>query len=142
MAYRTEFSIHGIQEAQQRNLKRIAALQPAGEAGLAVRDALVALHRYAVSITHVGKYKVGGVFVGGGSLRASERIEVNGLEGKVFIDPDTKNPRSKIPPVEYAVYENARGGEHAFADRTVNEIGEDVKNRVVTRIKNAVIHVQ
>lgn len=75
-------------------------------------------------------------------MRASERIEVNGLEGKVFIDPDTKNPRSKTPPVEYAVYENARGGEHAFADRTVNEIGEEVKNRVVTRIKNAVIHVQ
>ena len=142
MPYIPQLSIEGIQEVQQRNLKRIAALQPEGAAGEATRDALVALHRYAVSITHVGKYKVNGAFVGGGSLRASHRVEVDGLEGRIYIDPAARNPRSKTRPREYGVYENARGGEHAFYDRTVDEYGPQVIARVRTKIKDAVLYAK
>ena len=142
MPYIPQLSIEGIQEVQQRNLKRIAAMQPSGEVGAAVRDAIVALHRYAVAITHVGKYQRIGTTVGGGSLRASHRMEVDGLSGMVYIDPSAKNPRSKTKPVEYGVYENARGGEHAFYDRTVNEEGPKVSNMVAGRIKDAMLYVK
>lgn len=142
MPYIPQLSIEGIQEVQKRNLARIAALTPAGKAGEAVRDALVALHRYAVSITHVGKYQRNGNTVGGGSLRASHRIEVSGLEGMVYIDPSAKNPLSKTKPAEYGVYENARGGEHAFYDRTVNEEGPRVSARVTNDIKAALLYGQ
>ena len=140
MPYNPQLSIEGIQEVQQRNLRRIAALQPEGEAGEAVRDAVVALHRHAVSITHVGRYNVGGNFVGGGALRASHRMEVDGLEGQIYIDPGARNPRSKTPPSEYGVYEHARGGEHAFYDRTESEYGPTVSERTKTKITMAVLY--
>lgn len=140
MPYIPQASIEGIQEAQKRNLMRIAALQPSGKAGEAVRDALIALHRYSVSITHVGKYQRNGNTVGGGSLRAAQRIEVEGLAGQVYIDHAAKNPLSKTKPVEYGVYENARGGEHAFFDRTVNEEGPKVEARVTDQIKAALLY--
>ena len=142
MPYNPQLSIQGIQEVQARNLKRIAALQPSGRAGIAVRDALVALHRYAVAITHVGKYLVHGDWVGGGSLRAAHRMEVEGLIGEIYIDKGANNPRSKTKPVEYGVYENARGGEHAFYDRTVNEAGPDVRSKVIDDIKDGLIYAR
>jgi len=142
MPYKPQLSIEGIQEVQQRNLRRIAALQPEGKAGEAVRDAIIALHRYAVSITHVGIYNVGGSMVGGGSLRAAHRMEVDGLEGQIYIDRGARNPRSKTKPVEYGVYENARGGEHAFYDRTSDEYGPQVVARVKDVIRDAVIYAK
>lgn len=142
MPYIPQLSIEGIQEVQARNLKRIAAMQPSGAAGEAVRDAIVALHRYAVAITHVGKYQRNGTTVGGGSLRAAHRMELEGLSGMVYIDPSAKNPRSKTKPVEYGVYENERGGEHAFYDRTINEEGPKVSGMVTARIKDALIYAK
>lgn len=142
MPYIPQLSIEGIQEVQKRNLARIAALTPAGAAGEAARDALIALHRYAVAITHVGKYKVHGSFVGGGALRAAHRMELSGLEGQIYIDKNARNPRSKTKPAEYGLYEHARGGEHAFYDRTVDEIGAQVISRVQTRIKDAMLYAK
>jgi hypothetical protein len=136
------YTIEGLQEIQKRNLKRIAAMKPGGAAEEAVRDAVVALHRYAVTITHVGKYMRGGNVVGGGSLRASHRMDVEGLEGKVYIDPGARNPLSKTKPREYGVYENARGGEHAFYDRTVDEYGPTVSARTNTKITEAILYAK
>lgn len=142
MPYIPQHSIQGIQEVQQRNLRRIAALTPAGAAGAAVRDALISLHRYAVSITHVGMYERGGNMVGGGSLRASHRIDYAGLEGKVYIDRAAKNPITGQKPSVYGVYENARGGEHAFYDRTVAEQGPKESTRAAAVIKDAMIYAK
>lgn len=138
MPYKPQMSIEGIQEVQENNLRRIAALQPEGKAGEAVRDALVALHRYAVSITHVGIYNG----VGGGSLRAAHRVEVEGIEGQIYIDPSARNPRTNKKPAEYGIYEHARGGEHAFYDRTVSEVGPTITEKVKTEIKDAVIYAK
>lgn len=115
-------------------------MQPSGAAGEAARDALIALHSYAVSITHVGVYNVNGSFVGGGALRASHRVEVDGLEGQIYIDPNARNPRSTTRPREYGIYEHARGGEHAFYDRTVDEYGPVVIERVKARVREAILY--
>lgn len=140
MPFDVKLTLTGIQEVQQRNLRRIAALQPEGAAGQAVKDALIALQRYAVQITHVGKY------VGGGALKNAHRIEIeDGLTGKVYIDPSSVSPRrttTKARPVEYGVYENARGGEHAFYDRTVNEAGPAVTERAKAYITDAVLYAK
>jgi hypothetical protein len=132
MPYNPQLSIQGVQEVMARNNRRIATMETGGAAEDAVRDAIIALHRHVVQIIHVDT----------GTLRASQRMEVDGLEGMVFIDPSARNPRGKTRPVEYGVYEHARGGEHAFYDRTQSEIGEQVKAQVTTKIKEAVIYAK
>lgn len=135
-------NIDGIQKAQENNLRRIAVMQPGGKAEEAVRDAVVALHRYAVSITHVARYDRWGVQgkAIGGSLRASHRIELDDhLGGMIYIDPSSVNPLGQRPS-KYGLYEHARGGEHAFYDRTVSEYGPTVSSRTRTRITQAVLY--
>lgn len=146
-------SITGIQEAMEHNVRRIAAMQPEGAAGEAVRDAIIALHRYAVQVTHVGRYaqSASGKYSwarppraarGGGSLKSSHRMQIDGLSGTVSIDPKSVNPLTGKKPIEYGLYENARGGEHAFYDRTVDEAGPQISARAVTKIKEAVLYAK
>lgn len=118
-------TLRGLQEAQDQNLRQIAALQPSGALGQAIREATAQLHRYAVAITHVWRIK-------GGGLRASHRMEVlgGGLGGRIYIDPAAVNPRGQRP-AEYGIYEHARGGEHAFYERAINERGEQIGDAAV-----------
>jgi len=138
--------IGGIQEAQDANARAIAALQPSGELGDAIREATTELHRYAASITHVGRYvqsKSSGKWrwagrgeagVGGGALRASHRMEVSGLRGRIYIDPGATNSRTGRRPAEYGAYEENRSGEHAFYARTLTEYGPEVARKVGDRV--------
>jgi hypothetical protein len=138
MPYTPQLTLEGAQEVQARNLRRIANMKPEGAAGEAVRDASIALHRHAVQITHVGKY------TGGGALKNSHRIRIEGLEAAIYIDPAVVSPRRsgkrKYRPVVYGVYEHERGGEHAFYDRTIDEIGGQVSARASRHIMEAVIY--
>lgn len=97
-------TVEGLREAQQANQKAIKALRPDGAFGKAIKDATVKAHRYAVSITHVDT----------GLLRGSHRMRVTGTRGEIFTG------------VSYAPEENARGGAHAFYERTVNEAGDGI----------------
>ena len=117
-------TITGIQEAQRANLEMIAALRPGGALGRAVVYATTAAHRYAVAITHGDT----------GSLRASHRVEVSGLRGRIYIDPGSVNPRSGQKPVVYGPYEHARGGSHAFYQRVIDEKGQEIGNRAMAMI--------
>lgn len=110
-----KFDIGGIQEVQEANLKTIAALRPRSVFGEAIKGAMIEAHRYAVQITHVIS----------GALKASHRMEMKrGLQGRIFVDPNSPPPRNNgTKPAEYAVYEHARGGSHAFYGRTVSEHG-------------------
>ena len=101
--------ISGILEAQQENNKVIHALEPASDFGKAIKHVVIAATRFMATITHVDT----------GSLKASERMLVKALRGEIFIDPNAVNPVSGERPAEYGIYENERGGEHAFFDRTV-----------------------
>jgi len=114
-------AIRGIQEAQQANLRQVAAVKPNGALGEAVKVGTTLAHRYAVSITHVDS----------GSLRASQRLSVQGLRGRVYLDPNAVNPRSGARPSIYGNYEHARGGSHAFYERTVEEHGNSIGDAMV-----------
>lgn len=110
-------SIGGIQEAQLANLQVIAALKPSGAFGRAIQYATVMAQRYSVVNTHVDT----------GALKASHRIDIEngGLRGIVYLDPGAINPKGQRPS-QYGVYEHARGGDHAFYEKTVRDSGEQI----------------
>jgi len=101
-------TVKGLEVLQRVNTQRIKALQPQGKLGGLVQQVLLQLHAYMVVITHRLS----------GALAASERVRMEGLRGEIFIDPGSVNPMGQRPAV-YGPFENARGGEHAFIDRTV-----------------------
>lgn len=110
-------TIKGLQETQRANLANIAAMQPTGVFGLAIKNATIQAHAYEAFIIHVDT----------GALKSSRHITINGLEGKVFTDPGAVGPKG-IPAI-YGYYEHNRGGDHAFAERTVREAGPMIAGR-------------
>ena len=128
-----KMTITGIQELQKANADIIHELKPSGARGRAVKFGLIEGHRYGVAITHVGRYKVGGVWVGGGSLRASHRMKYNPgpPSGEIFIDPSTRNPVTNQPPSIYGVHEHARGGGHAFYGRVEQERSKVISDGMI-----------
>lgn len=111
-----DMTVTGIEELQDANLRKIAALKPRGPFGRMVKFIGTALHRYSVSITHVDT----------GTLKASERLDLDLDLGRatIFLDPTAVNPRSGDRASEYGVDEHARGGTHAFFARTLRERGK------------------
>lgn len=109
------FTMSGIQALQTANNKAIAALKPDSAFGRAVKNVTVEAHRRAVAFTHVQS----------GALRASQRMEVSGLRGRVYIDPASSG-RGAARPAEYGVTEHARGGEHAFYERALDDADDYV----------------
>lgn len=112
-------TITGLQQMQSRNDRRIARLRSSSDLGKAIQGATAEAHRYAVAVTHVDT----------GSLRASHRMEVNGLHGRVYLAPEAINPRSRQKTSVYGYYEHERGGSHAFYERTVNERGPEIRRK-------------
>ena len=125
MTYNESLSITGLQEAQADNQRRIAMFKPGGEVQQAIKDATIGAQRYAIQITHILT----------GSLRASHRMKVKGLRGRIYIDPKAVNPRSNQRPAVYGYHENKRGGSHAFYDRTIEEYGKEIVETVDKRVK-------
>ena len=121
MPFDVSLTITGLQEAQALNNRMIAALKPSGALGQAVREVTAAAQRWAIALTHVDT----------GSLRASHRMEVGGLRGRIYIDPGAVNPRSGRHTALYGPYEHARGGSHAFYGRVVDEHGQELANQGV-----------
>ena len=117
--FNIRLTITGLQEMMARNDRRIARLRTTSDLGRAVQEATADAHRYAVAVTHVDT----------GSLRASHRMEVNGLHGRVYLAPDAVNPRSRQKTSVYGYYEHERGGSHAFYQRTVDERGPEIRRR-------------
>jgi hypothetical protein len=101
--YNPSLSIKGLQEAQERNLRRIAALQPSGVLGQAVRWAAGEMHRW---LTYFTPWETG-------ALRASRRITYSesgdDVRAQIFDSRNSYNPRSSTPPHEYDVYLHQRG---------------------------------
>lgn len=124
-----DMTIRGIQEAQRWNLRAIAALRPSGALGRAIQWGTAAAHRFAVSVTHVIT----------GSLRASHRMAVSGVQGRVYLDTRAKNPRTGQRTAVYGPIEEARGGEHAFYGRTAREAGPRIARGMAERVAREVV---
>jgi hypothetical protein len=130
-----KLNIEDIQKAQAANLRAIALLEPESTMGRMVQELLPDLHRYVVTITHVWIYR-------GGALRAAHRMSIvekgaGTARGSIFIDPTAVNPRGQRSS-EYGVYEHARGGSHAFYERTMNERGPAVQGRAMQFIQKEI----
>lgn len=108
-----DLSIAGIQEAQDLNLRIIAAFKPKGEASKVVKSMTIEAHRYLVAQTHVDT----------GAYRASHRIKLTDVRGEITPDAGAINPKSGKLVTAYAEVEEARGGEHAAYQRTIDEVG-------------------
>jgi hypothetical protein len=90
--------------------------------------------RYASGITHQDTATLWGSYIFDTSeLQSHNRIYIH-------IDPSVVNPRGQRP-VKYGPYEHARGGEHAFFRRTVNERGDFIleggMNRIARGLRSA-----
>ena len=120
-------TLKGLENAQAVNIRRLEALRPSSDFGRAVKYAVLEFQLYAESITHVDT----------GALTRSHLGEVYATHGRVYINPSAINPRGQRPET-YGPYEHARGGTHAFYDRTVAERGPGVIDEVGRRIVYAV----
>lgn len=107
----------GLKEARAANARRVRALDPKNELGAAVKRGTL---RYYYKMFHVVHRQSGALAA---ALRVDLKITARTATGRVFIDPGARKPGSKTPPAEYGVYENARGGAHAFIDIAAKEIG-------------------
>jgi hypothetical protein len=110
--------IKGLQEAQRHNAQMIRALRTGGPLGEGVRAAGAYLHSRATIVTHVDT----------GALRASHRMIYRQFFGspslEISIDKGAMNPRSRARTAVYGPVEHARGGSHAFYERTYREHGD------------------
>ena len=128
-------TIEGLQRAQQANEKMIVTLRPSGAFGRAILFATTEAHRRAVYNT---PWDTGG-------LRASHRMEMDGLRGRVFIDPAAVNPRQGgRKPAVYGYYlhqqgmrPGLRGGIRAFYKYTVERDGKKIAERAIKLIRGA-----
>lgn len=136
MPFAGSLSIQGLQEAQQRNLKRIAALSPDGVLGRAVQWAAGEMHRHLTANTPWET----------GALRASRRItfteDGDDVRAQIFDSRNAYNPRSNTPPAEYDVYLHARGfapglrgGIQASYPWTRQKYGQTITSRMMGRVK-------
>lgn len=104
--------IYGIQRAQAAMLRAVEAVRPSGGLGRAVQAGTMEAHRRAAAKTHVDT----------GALKGSHTMRVDGARGEVYINPGAVRSDG-ARPAEYGPVEHARGGDHAFYERVVNEDG-------------------
>lgn len=104
-------------EALQAELQRLQReVDPARGLGDTVTLAVGMLHRYGTGIVHV---------------------DTGRLKNSLFWDVQANERRASAiwgTNVSYSIFENARGGDHAFVDRTRNEEGPNVERLFHVRI--------
>ena len=115
--------IRGNKEAQRAMTVAANAVQPQGGLGRAIQFVALGAIQYAMRVSHIVT----------GALRSAHSPEFtsggNLSRGRVFIDPAAINPMSGKPVTDYAAIEEARGGAHAFYERTVSERGNYLVGR-------------
>lgn len=120
--------LEGFDKTQAAMLKAVKAVEPKGALGAAVKDAVVMVQAYAAQITDQDT----------GTLARSHLIQYAGeASGFVYPSPYNINPRSNKPASYYAIYEENRGGGHAFYGRTVAEQGQAILTKASLQIVQA-----
>lgn len=108
-----DFTIEGIQAAQDEILRAQQAISPRGAFGEAIKAVVIAAHREEEVRIHVDT----------GALRASRVYRIRELRGEVYSLPGAVNPISGERVVDYAPIEFGRGGEHDAPGRVIREAG-------------------
>lgn len=116
MAKLMDMHVKGLKEAQRAMVNTVAALEPNGPAQAAIQFATLGAHRYMTTIVHVRT----------GRLKNSLFPEIDGLTGEI------------ITNVNYAPYEEARGGPHAFMQRTQDEQMPQLAEKTMQLFETAV----
>lgn len=115
--------IRGNKEAQRAMTVAANAVQGQGGLGRAIQFVTLGAMQFAMRVSH----KVSG------ALRSAHIPEfqsgIGMARGRVFIDPTAINPMGGKPVDDYAAIEEARGGSHAFYERTVSERGNYLVGR-------------
>ena len=107
--------IGDIQKVMVFHRHMIEQIQPEGAYGKAIKRMTVMGHAYSMRVTHVDT----------GATKSAHRMELSRLEGSIFLDPYARRGDGKAP-AQYGPYEEARGGGHAFYNRTVREQGDQI----------------
>ncbi len=109
-----DIKVRGLERIQAAARQVVEAMTEGGALGKAVRHVALGAHRYATDRTVVDT----------GTWRASQRVEVKGLRGRIFIDPSAVNPKGGGKPSEYgAGLELRRGGRYAAYQQTFDQAG-------------------
>lgn len=103
----SNITVQGYQELQAAQRKLVEAMEPTGALGEAVKQTTLKMQKGVISRAHelTGTYK------------ASQMIEVDGLNGRVYTAAN-QSPRGGVASV-YGPIEEARGGSHAAYGATV-----------------------
>lgn len=119
--------IYGVPPVLDRLRRVAAALKPDGAFGQGLVEAGNDLRDYAASVTHEDT----------GNLAGAHRVRVSGLKVELYLDPGAINPRSHQSAALYGPFEHARGGDHAFYDRTRREKARQVPGVVWAKVKES-----
>jgi len=121
--------MQGFDQAQAAMKRAVAAVKPDGELGAAVKEALFMAQAYAAQVTHIDT----------GTLSRSHLIQyTGGADGFVYPSPYNINPKSHKSASYYAIYEENRGGAHAFYARTISEHGQAILAKTGQRVTKAI----
>ena len=111
--------IQEAREAQKHALRILRENRKGGWLDGAIRRALFSAHYYAQIITHFDTT----------ALRRSHIPEMNyqrdHIQGRLFINRSTRNPKHGESPYKYGIVEHDRGGSHAFYERTFEKLVRD-----------------
>lgn len=131
------FSLKGLQDAQKKNLRRIAAMKPGGAIDAILQWAIGEVHRHW---TYNTPHETG-------ALRASRRVFLELGNGRAFVrtDPAAVNPKSGAHPARYDVYLHAQGfipglrsGIRASGPYTVMKIRPMIQHKATRAIGEAI----
>lgn len=126
---RLDIRVKQNRAAQEKNLKRIRALSPRGELGKMAQYAAIKTHAYMRSIVHVRS----------GALKSSLIILRPSASTFVVRISGTARGVGKSRPAVYGPVENARGGSHAFVDRTMREAVPQIAREAQDRFMKEII---
>ena len=109
-----------LMRLEAKNLKKVQAqmvraareLESGNAAQEAIQFVTLGMHRYMTIVVHVRT----------GRLKNSLFPEINGLHGRIFTN------------VNYAPYEEARGGTHAFMERTAKQAYPPLAKNALERL--------
>jgi hypothetical protein len=114
-----QLEARNLKQVQNRMLRAARELEPGNAATEAIQFVTLGMHRYMTIIVHVRT----------GRLKNSLFPEIKGTRGRIFTN------------VNYAPFEESRGGPHAFMERTAKQayppLAKNAMDRLGVKVQTA-----